>query len=116
MLVPLLAFLGTCWYDRGVVFDEERTHTAATLGALAQHVQSMLQDSALTLDLEMNETKGKSWLAIRQLQEPAALLRRLTQHLPEVEDAFLVDPDGIVAAASGSDHSVRSKTRPASPP
>jgi signal transduction histidine kinase len=102
ILVPLLAFLGACWYDRSVVLDEERTQIAATLGVLAQHVQSMMQESVLALDLEVNETRGQSWPAIRQPQELAALLRRLSDSLPEVADAFLVGPDGVIAAASGS--------------
>jgi two-component system NtrC family sensor kinase len=33
-------------------------------------------------------------------------LRRLAERLPELEDAFLVDPHGVVAAASGSDQPV----------
>ena len=106
MLVPLLAFLGACWYDRGVVLDQERTQIAATLSVLAQHVQSMMQESALALDLEVNETKGKDWAAIRQSQELTTFLRRLEERLPELEDAFVVGPDGVVAAASGSDEPV----------
>ena len=103
VLVPFLAFLGTCWYDRAAVFDEQRTHIAATLGALAQHVELMMQQSAVALDLEVSETKGEPWSAIRQSQDLRALLRRLEDRLPEIEDAFLVDPSGIVSAASGSD-------------
>jgi two-component system, NtrC family, sensor kinase len=102
VLVPLLAFLGACWYDRGVVLDEERTQIAATLGVLAQHVQSMMQESTLALDLEVNETKAQGWPAIRQSQQLTALLRRLSDSLPEVADAFVVDRDGVVAAASDS--------------
>jgi signal transduction histidine kinase len=35
-----------------------------------------------------------------------ALLRRLSDSLPELADAFLVGPDGVVAASSGSDEQV----------
>ncbi len=111
VLVPLLAFAGACWYDRGVVLDEERTQIAATLDVLAQHVQSMLQNAALALDLELNETKGTEWPAIRQSEELQALLRRLSDSLPELADAFLVGPDGIVAAASGSDEPIGADVR-----
>ncbi len=111
VLVPLLVFVGACWYDRGVVLDQERTQIAATLDVLAQHVQSMLQNSALALDLELNETKEREWPAIRQSEELQALLRRLSVSLPELADAYLVGPDGIVAAASGSDEPIGADVR-----
>jgi signal transduction histidine kinase len=101
VLVPLFVFLGACWYDRGVVLDQQRTQITATLDALAQRVRSMLRGAALALDFELSATKDSAWPEIRQSQEFPGLLRRLSDSLPEMAGAFLVDPDGVVAASSG---------------
>ncbi len=102
MLVPLVVFVGACWYDRGLVLAQERTQIGSTLDALAEHVRTVMQNAALAVDLELNETKDQGWPAIRQSTDLARFLRRLQGQLPEVSGTFLIDRNGIVAASSDS--------------
>jgi two-component system NtrC family sensor kinase len=100
VVFPALLFGGLVWIDHRVELNRTRNDVATATNALAEHAQTVVETAELVLARVLDRIEQQDWATLATSLETHVFLDRLRRELPQVEAAFLVDPDGIIAASS----------------
>ena len=100
VVFPALLFLSLAWIDYRIELNRTRNDVATATNAIAEHAQTVVQTVDLVLARVLDHIDREDWTTLSSSSDTHDFLDRLRRELPQVEAAFLVDPNGHLAASS----------------
>jgi len=100
ILVPVSLFAIVAWQDRLVVFREADADVEQGADSVREHALKVLQTDSLIIALIDQRIQSMSWDEIASSRPVHDYLVELVQQNPELEGAWIADPNGTVRNSS----------------
>jgi signal transduction histidine kinase len=100
VVLPAVLFGGLAWIDYRVELARTRNDVVTTSNALAEHARTVAETVDLVIARVLDHIDRHDWTTLATSLETHQFLDHLRQELPQVEEVYLIDPNGTIAASS----------------
>jgi PAS domain S-box-containing protein len=100
VLAPIVGLILTAVIDRNHLITAATTEARKTVDVLHEHTLKVMETQELALAQMDDRTRGMSWEEIATSEGLFQDLKRLVARLPQIDGAFLIQPDGVTAMTS----------------
>lgn len=100
ILIPSIVLTLAAATDYDHLIAAATTEARKTVDVLNEHTLKVMETQELALAQIDDTTRGMSWEEIAASESLFHYLQRLVQRLPQIDGAFLIQPDGMTAITS----------------